>query len=212
MRSISLPKVSRRLDLGEYESEMVRIDSRQERGVPQCMRQPFGDLSQQRIATWPTEAFINVLEPLQVNNSQGELALIGGCPADMLRRALKKQAAVGKSGEFVIVGKVVEAFLLLQVIEREGDVTGQLRQQSRFTFIEGIRFGAVYRAKIAVGRPATIKGKHPRDLWPLSKYLSRSSATDGSVAMSLQITVEIAVAHDTRGRRYQVCPHHARSA
>ena len=124
---------------------MVRAHPRQQVGVPRVARQPLRHLPQQRVAGRPAEAVVDVLEPLQIDQEQGKLVPAAGGAAHVLRHPLEKQAAVRESGEHIVVGEVVEPLLLVDVIDRERDVAGQLRQQLHLFFIEEFGLAGVQR-------------------------------------------------------------------
>ena len=115
---------------------MVRTHSRQQAGVPHVTRQPLRHLLQERVAGRPTEAVVDVLEPLQIEQVQGKLVPAADSAARILRQPLEKQAAVRESGERIVVSEVVELFLIFDVIQRKPDVAGQLRQKFHLFFIE----------------------------------------------------------------------------
>ena len=50
------------------------------------------------------------------------------CTTHILRYPLEKQAAIGKSGEHVVEGEIVELFPFFDMINRERNVAGQVRQ------------------------------------------------------------------------------------
>src|SRR5260221_9438610 len=96
----------------------------------------FGNLLDQLVARVPAERVVDRLEPVDVHENQSEFALIGVCRAHVLHQALVKQGAVGQAGERIVVGEVVELFLILSVVERERDVARELQQQFHLVVVE----------------------------------------------------------------------------
>ncbi|OIQ63765.1 hypothetical protein GALL_546930 [mine drainage metagenome] len=100
------------------------------------LRQLLRDLAQQIVAGGAAQTVVDILETLQIDQKQGELMPAADRATHVLRHPLQKQRAVCQSGEHVVVGEVVEPFLLADVIDRERNVTSEFHQQLQFVFLE----------------------------------------------------------------------------
>ena len=110
-------------------------------GVADAAREPLCQLPQQLVARVPAQRVGDGLEALHLRNDQGELALAACGRAKVYGEALVEERAVGKTRDHVVVGQVIELVRLFQVIEREGDVAGELEQQRHFLGVEESALG-----------------------------------------------------------------------
>ena len=104
--------------------------------------------------------------------------------AHVLRHPLEKQSAIRESGEHIVVGEVIEPLLLVDVINRERDVAGQLRQQLHLCFIKktgfvGVQCEYAYRVIRDQQRQNSHRVKfaldallHERDPWIVSYVIA----------------------------------------
>src|SRR5439155_4434512 len=68
----------------------------------------LGDLPKQLVARLPAEGVIDDLEPVDIHHGYGKFGFSAlGC-AHVLNETLVEQAAVGETGERVVVGEVIE--------------------------------------------------------------------------------------------------------
>src|ERR1019366_8161211 len=112
-----------------HHGKMVRIQSRQQVGVPRLTRQPLRDLPQEIVSCRLPEAVVDVLEPLQIEQEYGKLVPTADSAAYVLRPPIEKQSAIREAGQHIVVGEILEPPLLVDVIDRERDVAGQFGQQ-----------------------------------------------------------------------------------
>src|SRR5580692_7086556 len=103
------------LDVRQGERKMIRAKSRQEIRIADCLPQPVRYLTQERVAGALTEGIVDVLESFQIDDEQAELLAAGQTAAQLLGHAVQKQVAVGESGEGVVIGEILEAFLGVQM-------------------------------------------------------------------------------------------------
>ena len=84
----------------------------------------------------PADGIVDGLETLHVGNDQRKPALPARRGTDILRQALIEEGAIGKTGERVVVGEIVESLGLLDVIQREGNIAAQVSQQTHLRRVE----------------------------------------------------------------------------
>ena len=68
---------------------------------------------------------------------------IAGRSACVLGNPLQKQPAVGQPSQQVVIGQVVKLLLLAQMVQSEGDVVGQLRQQFQLVLMEKVHLSGI---------------------------------------------------------------------
>ena len=122
----------------QHYGKLVRTHSRQQVGIPHVARQPLRHLPQEFVAGRPAEAVVDFLEPLQIDQEHGKLVPATDSAALELLEPLEKQAAVGESGEHIVIGEVNDPLLFLNMIEGKRDVAGQFQKQLRLLVIEEI--------------------------------------------------------------------------
>ena len=126
----------------QHERELIGADAG-DLGLIHGVRKAFGNLLEQRIARLPAEGIVDHPESLDVRRHDGELAFCDFRCMDVLGEPVVEQGAVGEPGELVVVGEVVEPLFLLDMVEREGDVAGQLEQQLHFLFVKKAHFAGI---------------------------------------------------------------------
>jgi hypothetical protein len=112
-----------------HHRKLIRSHARRQTDVAGFLRQPLRHLYQQRVPGWPAEAVIEILEALQIEHEHRQLVPGAGGGGDVLRDAVKKQAAVRKSGERIVVGVAIDALLFFDIVHRECEIAGEFRQQ-----------------------------------------------------------------------------------
>ena len=92
-----------------------------------------------------TQRVIHVLEVIEVDIQDRER--IGAAPGagEGLTKAFDKGRPVRKSGERILVGEVVDLLPFFDMINRERDVAGQVRQQLHLFFMEEFTLARVQR-------------------------------------------------------------------
>ncbi len=98
------------LDRVEQQHELVAADPRQDVGVAQVQAQPLGHLHQQRVADRVSVIVVDVLEIVDVEKRQREVALsvvvLQETVDAMLDHAPRRQA-----GQFVVIGRAEQVIL-----------------------------------------------------------------------------------------------------
>ncbi len=95
------------------------------RGAPQAL----GHLPEQLVGDLVAEAVVEQLEAVQVDQQQGQPALLLARPLGRLVQPLAEQPAVGQAGQFVVVQQVTQALLDVAAgteIGEETDDVGRL--------------------------------------------------------------------------------------
>jgi hypothetical protein len=77
----------------------------------------------------PTQGVVERLEALEINEYQGDLAVLLACVRHLLLQPPIEHRAIGQSGQGVVIGKIGQLVRLRQIIDREGDVVGEFLQQ-----------------------------------------------------------------------------------
>src|SRR5438046_8634205 len=94
--------------------KMVRADPCDPRRIRACGLDTLGKLPEQLVARLAPVGIIDRLEPLDIDDRDGEPALRAAGGNHLLLQALQKQAAVGEAGERVVIGEIPEPLRLLE--------------------------------------------------------------------------------------------------
>ncbi|MEA3221081.1 MAG: hypothetical protein OZX49_02200 [Immundisolibacter sp.] len=129
-------RVALGLYLRQYHGEMVGTYPRQQVGIAGDAGHPLRHLFQKRVAGRLAEAVVDVLESLQIEQEHRQHVLSADGAANVLPQALQKQALIRQTGQHIVVGEVIKPRLLVEMVDRERDVAGQLRQQLHLRVIE----------------------------------------------------------------------------
>ena len=74
----------------QHQGKMVRTHSRQEVDVLDVKGQPLGHLFQERVARRLPEAVVDIPEPLEIDQEQGQLVAAADRAAHVLRHSLEQ--------------------------------------------------------------------------------------------------------------------------
>ncbi len=133
--------------LGKPRDFVLAVDAREHHGkavgrhtgklarVLHVFGNPPRDLLQQFVARRAAERIVDGLEPVHVHEPEGELVSGSARRVHETRQALAEERRVREPRKGIVVGKVVEPLALLDVLERESDVAGELEQQPHFVFV-----------------------------------------------------------------------------
>src|SRR5439155_4420407 len=108
--------------------KVVRADPGCSRRIRTCGLDTLGKLPEQLVACLAPVGIIDRLEPLDIDDRDGEPALRAAGSNHLLLQALQKQAAVGEAGERVVIGEILELLRLLDMPERKRYVARQLEK------------------------------------------------------------------------------------
>ena len=108
-------------EVGQDDDELVAAQARHGVARRAAPAQPVGHLAQQHVAGLVAEAVVDGLEAVEVDEQHGQRLAAALVAGQRLAQAVLHQAAVGQAGEGVVVGRLVELFLLLLVLR---DVAG----------------------------------------------------------------------------------------
>ncbi len=113
----------------EEDGELVAGQTRQGVGFRRGAPQALGHLPEQLVGDLMAEAVVEQLEAVQVDQQQGQPALLLARPLGRLVQPLAEQPAVGQAGQFVVVQQMTQALLDVAAgteIGEETDDVGRL--------------------------------------------------------------------------------------
>jgi hypothetical protein len=93
--------------------ELVTRDATDYAAFRQCNLQPVGDGDEHVVTSGVTEAVVDVLEPVDVDEHDGRLPAVAPCRAQRRVDVLEHERAVGEAGECIGLGTAAQ--LLLQL-------------------------------------------------------------------------------------------------
>ena len=115
----------------EHDDELIAAEARQQIGVPQQASQAAGRLDQDAVPGPMAESFIGVLEAVQRDEQDGQLAIHGAMLGDGQAKAVMQTLAVEQAGEVVMLGHVHDPKLSLlprrDVLARHHEMTDPTR-------------------------------------------------------------------------------------
>ena len=132
------------MDVGHHERELIGAHSRNEQPRHQ-RRHPRRYLAQQRIAGLTTKRVIDGLEAFDIEDEQRAPAARMRGRGELLSEPLVEQRPVGELGEGVVVREVFSLLALVDMLERERDIAGDLEKQFHLLVIEMTGFRGVKR-------------------------------------------------------------------
>jgi len=121
---------------GDDGDDLVRPHTGRAARIAETLHEPADQRLQHLVADVAPERIVDVLEAIDVEHRERETALTPGRPFEVTCQPLQQQRAIRKAGERVVVGEIVEALGLDDVIERKGHLARKLTQQLRLGFIE----------------------------------------------------------------------------
>ena len=105
------------------------------------MLEPARDAVQQLVADLAAEAVVDLGEALKIERDNRNSLARRSRRRDDLPEPVEEQFAVGESGQWIVIGQIIETFFFVDVLQAERDIAGQLAQQMQFLLIEECGFG-----------------------------------------------------------------------
>ena len=152
----------RRLGVGDplqQHRELVAAQAGRGVGRAQAALEPPGGRDQQLVAGGVAEAVVDVLEVVQVDEQDGQVALARA--GQGVLDPLGEQGAVGQAGQPVVEGLVDELGLQLLAVRDVAGVEHQAADVGVFEQVGGDRLG-VQPGAVAVAHAPGLGGRHPR--------------------------------------------------
>ena len=91
------------------------------------------------------EGVVDRSQPLHIDGDHHHLLGLAGVAAERARQPLAEEGALGESGHRIEVREEADRVLLVQVLQREGQVGGDLLQHPHLLLAEPARLGAPHR-------------------------------------------------------------------
>ena len=125
--------VGRGIDPGEQDAEFVAAEPGDKVFPAHLIGQPLGNLLQQHVTHGVSERVVDLLEPVEIEQQQGD-DLTGGALLESGGAAAQQQRAVGQPGQAVVGGLVDLAREQPRVDEMAADGVGERREEVALAF------------------------------------------------------------------------------
>lgn len=118
--------------------------------MPDAGAQSFGDRLQQLVADTVAQRVVDGLEAVEIQEQNADVTLSAMSAVNGLVEALDQQGPVGQPGQWIVSGQMVDALggdlalrFPVEQIQREGQLSGQIGQQTGDVGVEEIALGRI---------------------------------------------------------------------